>query len=159
MSKRPTSELPLCRYCSKPVTEAYSRTRPNECRPCRQLLSQLYYARARLLGKGPDALRVDVIVKTVVARMADEPPSVQMKAVLVELVKRGIDVDRLGNRESSSVSLVSPAPVWKVWSDERLASLKNLLEQGKTKAEIAEALSLVEKQIGRGINILRRRGH
>lgn len=159
MSDSSNPEPALCRYCQEPIVEAHDRAeRLSECDRCRQLRSQLYYARLRLLKKGPATLRVEGIVKTIVADMADETVSTQIEALLAEFARLGIDADQLRNQEAPSRSIIPPTPVWKVWSDKRLALLERMLSQGKTTAEIAEALSLLEKQIGRGISILRRRG-
>ena len=106
---------------------------------------------------GPEALRTDIIVKTISVDMADEPIATQMEAILRELARQGIYGSKIFERPPDT-RLASPYRRWKVCSDERLASLKTLMDQGKTEAEIAEALSMMEKQIRMGMRILRRRG-
>lgn len=46
---------------------------------------------------------------------------------------------------------------FKTSTAERVASLKTLIDQRKSESEIAEALSMVKKQVKMGIRILQRR--
>jgi hypothetical protein len=91
--------------------------------------------------------------------MIDEPSPKQMEAILTELAKQGIDGDNLDDQDSSPTS-PGPDPkrrYWVLWSHERLTFLQNLLDQGKTEEEIAQVLSMMEKQVRIGMRRLRRR--
>jgi hypothetical protein len=115
---------------------------------------------------------MDIVVRTIALHMAGEPFSKQLKAFLAELDRQGIDFEQIKEKERLPKRIAHrppPSPDHRrvgstgiayhvLWSDQRLASLETMLQQGKTKAEIAEALSLQEKQISWGVRMLRERG-